>query len=157
MNIKYSIKTKTKIRFNGQEYDGVEAMPPDVRQAFEQAIARARAQGGAGVHTSTKVIFNGQEYASVDAMPADIRSQYEQAMALYDKDHDGIPDVLETGHPAPAAPAWDGGTLTEAAPLASQPIPSPKNRGRAVVLILIAVLVLAAITVLLLLSKAGLH
>ena len=37
-----------KIVFNGQEYDSVDAMPPDVRRTYEQAMARV-ASGGAAV------------------------------------------------------------------------------------------------------------
>jgi hypothetical protein len=159
--IKFNLKTR--IRFNGQEYSGVDAMPADVRQAYEQAISRARAAqtqpGETGVHTSTKVVFNGHEYGNVDEMPAELRGQYEQIMAMYDKNHNGIPDVLETGLPAPVAPAQETGTLMEAAPLISTPVTPPENRGwiRPLILILAVVLVLVAMVVLLTLVKAGMH
>ena len=156
MNIKFNVKTR--IRFNGQEYASVEAMPPDVRQAFEKAMSRAReTQGQAGVHTSTKVVFNGREFASVLEMPPDVRSQYEQAMNMVDKDHDGIPDMLETSQSAPGASAWEDSTLTGAAPLTGQPLASPKNKSRAAALVLISVLVLVVLVVLFILVKAGMH
>ena len=145
MNIKFNVKTK--IRFNGQEYAGVEAMPPAVRQAYEQALTKAQ------VHRSTKIVFNGQTYASPDEMPAGLRSQYEQVLAMVDKDHDGIPDMLETG----PAPASDGSTLIEAAPLTSTAVPAPQNKSRALVWIVVAVLALAVLVILLILIKTGIH
>jgi len=149
MNIKFNVKTK--IRFNGQEYTGVEAMPPEVRQVYEQALSKAR------VHTSTKVVFNGQTYDSPDEMPAEVRSQYEQVIAMVDKDHNGIPDMLETGQPASAAPVADGNMLIEAVPLTSKPVTPPENKGRATALIMIGVLVLVVVVILLFLIKNGIH
>jgi hypothetical protein len=35
-----------KIVFNGTEYDGVEAMPPDVRKEYEIALQTLRKSGG---------------------------------------------------------------------------------------------------------------
>ena len=90
-------------------------------------------------------------------MPADVRSQYEQVMAMVDKDHNGIPDMLETGQPAAMSSAPDGSTLIDAAPLTSKPVPSSENKGRAVAMILIGLLVLAVLVVLLILIRAGIH
>ena len=149
MNIKFNVKTK--IRFNGQEYAGVEAMPAEVRKVYEQALASAQ------VRRSTKVVFNGNSYASLDEMPAEVRSQYEQVMGILDKDHDGIPDMLETGQAAGTAPASNDSTLVEAAPLASTPVAPAKKKGRASTLILIGVLVLVVLVVLLILVRAGIH
>jgi hypothetical protein len=149
MNVKFNVKTK--IRFNGQEYASVEAMPAEVRQVYEQALAKAQVQ------RSTKVVFNGQAYASLEEMPADLRSQYEQVMVMLDKDHDGIPDMLETGQPVAVAPASDSSTLVEAAPLASNSKPAPESKSRAMATILIGVLVLVVVAVLLILIKTGLH
>lgn len=36
-----NITVKTKIRVNGQEYQSVEDMPADVREAYERALASA--------------------------------------------------------------------------------------------------------------------
>ena len=149
MNIKFNVKTK--IRFNGQEYAGVEAMPPEVRKVYEQAFATGQ------VHRSTKVVFNGHSYASLDEMPAEVRSQYEQVMGMLDKNHDGIPDMLETGQAAAGAPASDDSTLVEAAPLISQPAAPAKSKGRATVLILIGVLALIVVVTLFIFIKAGMH
>ena len=42
----------TKITINGQQYDSPEQMPPDVRQAYEQAMEKVKA-GGSGVKIDT--------------------------------------------------------------------------------------------------------
>ena len=149
MNIKFNVKTK--IRFNGQEYPSVEAMPPEVRQVYEQALSKARVQ------TSTKVVFNGHTYGSLDEMPPELRSQYEQVMAIVDKNHDGIPDMLQAGQAAAAAPVSENSTLVEAAPLGSNSAPAPQKKGRASTAILIGLIVLIVVVVLLILIMAGLH
>jgi len=86
-----------KIVFNGQEYDNVDAMPPDVRKEYEVALETLRKSGGeeilsvlqrdmgvTGTHikaTFREIVVNGKKYDSVDAMPPDVRRTYEQAMA----------------------------------------------------------------------------
>jgi hypothetical protein len=70
------INVKTKIKYKGQEYSSVEELPPEVRAAYEKAMAT----GGASF--STKIVFNGQEYASLDQMPAAQRQLYELALKL---------------------------------------------------------------------------
>ena len=70
------IDVKTKIKHKGQEYSSVEELPPEVRAAYEKAMA----MGDASV--STKIVFNGQEYASLDQMPAAQRQLYEVALKL---------------------------------------------------------------------------
>ena len=43
-----------------------------------------------------KIVFNGKEYSSVEEMPADVRREYEKiAGLLEDRDHDGIPDIVQ--------------------------------------------------------------
>jgi len=109
---------------------------PKYGKPYDQALTKAQ------VHRSTKVVFNGRTYDSLDEMPAEERSQYEQVMAMLDKDHDGIPDMLETGQAATLASVPDGNTLMEAAPLTSKPVQAPENRGRSMALILIGLLAL---------------
>ena len=70
------VNVKTKIKYKGQEYSSVEELPPEVRAAYEKAMAT----GGASF--STKIVFNGQEYASLDQMPAAQRQLYEIALKL---------------------------------------------------------------------------
>ena len=69
------INVKTRIKYKGQEYSSVEELPPEVRAAYEKAMAT----GGASFNT--KIVFNGQEYASLDQMPAAQRQLYEVALA----------------------------------------------------------------------------
>ena len=70
------IDVKTKIKYQGQEYSSVEDLPPEVRAAYEKAMATG------GVSVSRKTVFNGQEYASLDQMPAAERQLYEDALKL---------------------------------------------------------------------------
>jgi hypothetical protein len=144
MNIKFNLKTK--ISFNGQEYDGVEAMPAEVRQAYEQVLAEAR------THKPNKVMFNGHEYDSPDEMPAEVRGQYDQVMAEFDKDHNGIPDMLESGDSA-----QDSSTLIGITPLISNPVTPPENKGRIVEFILIGVIILLLGIVVWFVLNTGLH
>jgi hypothetical protein len=82
-----------KIVFNGQEYEGVDAMPPDVRKEYERALANLRESGGEeilsilqrGGETDIKAtvrefVVNGKKYDSVEAMPPEVRRAYERAM-----------------------------------------------------------------------------
>jgi hypothetical protein len=70
------INVKTRIKYKGQEYSSVEELPPEVRAAYDKAMAT----GGASFNT--KIVFNGQEYASLDQMPAAQRQLYEVALKL---------------------------------------------------------------------------
>src|SRR5438128_11048159 len=74
-----------KIVFNGQEYDSVDAMPPDVRKEYEVALETLRKSGGeeilsvlqrdmggSGTHikaTGRELVVHGRECASGGAMP----------------------------------------------------------------------------------------
>ena len=80
MNVNVNVKRKFKI--NGKEYNSIEEMPPDIRNAFEKAMA---SQTGSGqqinpVTMHTKIVFNGTEYQSIDAMPQDVRQLYEKVL-----------------------------------------------------------------------------
>ena len=80
MNVNVNVKRKFKI--NGKEYGSIEEMPPDIRNAFEKAMA---SQAGPGQQANsammqTKIIFNGTEYQSIDAMPQDVRQLYEKVL-----------------------------------------------------------------------------
>jgi len=89
-----------KITINGQQYDSPEAMPPDVRRTYEEAmrmvgptlasepsdgrtqILTGRAGLGIGgslvVNRTTTV--NEHTYGSVDELPPDVRKMYEDAL-----------------------------------------------------------------------------
>jgi len=80
MNVNVNVKRKFKI--NGKEYNSIEDMPPDIRNAFEKAMA---SQTGSSHQANpatmqTKTIFNGTEYQSIDAMPQDVRQSYEKVL-----------------------------------------------------------------------------
>ena len=96
-----------KIVFNGKEYDGVDAMPPDVRKAYETLLQNlGKAGDGAlvsllkqGLGTSIKATFweivvNGKKYGSLDEMPPEIRRTYEEAMAGLDPDRAETPSGM---------------------------------------------------------------
>ena len=89
----------TKITVNGIAYDSVEAMPPDVRRTYEQALAKfpdlADREGGAvpevieghfgPLHYTTtlvrkRFVVNGTSYDNEEALPAEARQAYHQAM-----------------------------------------------------------------------------
>jgi hypothetical protein len=87
-----------KIVFNEREYDGVDAMPPEIRRQYEAVLSVARAQSGskfdslllsgpmrklfkvtATVHQ--RIVVNGKEFHSPDEMPSEVRAAYERALA----------------------------------------------------------------------------
>ena len=88
-------RMETRILFNGQEYAGPEAMPPDVRRAYERALAafadadrngipdilERGALGNVVVIRQSSITVNGKDLTSVGEMPAPVRQLYEQAMA----------------------------------------------------------------------------
>jgi hypothetical protein len=88
-----------KIRINGREYDTPEAMPPDVRKLYEDAmrqvgpsladqdgngipdIFEGKGSGRAGTFISNRITVNNKTYASVDELPPDVRKLYDEAMS----------------------------------------------------------------------------
>jgi hypothetical protein len=119
-----NISVKTKIRVNGQDYASVDDMPPDIRQAYERALATlAGAKHGGlldtlekGIRASVqmtsnaKVIFNGQEYSSVDEMPANVRHLYQAAMATIEAG--GAAIAPEAGRAVQAVPQNGGSSAS---------------------------------------------
>ena len=95
----------TRIIFNGQEYASSDAMPEQVRKAYEQALAQfvdadhngvpdILERGGPGnvigiQHSSITV--NGRTYESVDAMPALVRLLYEHTIGQVGANRTGLP------------------------------------------------------------------
>jgi len=92
-----NVNVRTKIRVNSKEYSSPDEMPPEIRQAYERAMAQAAAgQDAMSVRsTALKVVFNGQEYHSVDEMPAVVRRVYESAMAAASQVNDNVPDAVQ--------------------------------------------------------------
>lgn len=100
-----------KIRFNGQEYDSAEEMPPEVRKLFEMAtgmLADNDKDGTPDIFQSlttnmttltgaTQYVINGKTYAGLEVMPPEVRKQYQQLIQHVDANSDGVPDMLEGG------------------------------------------------------------
>jgi hypothetical protein len=80
MNLNINIKRNYKV--NGKEYNSIEEMPQDIREAFEKAMASkpgfSLRLNSAEVHA--KIKFNGTEYNSIDEMPQDSRHLYENVL-----------------------------------------------------------------------------
>ncbi len=45
------------------------------------------------------IVIDGKTYKSVDEMPEDVRRKYEAAMRNFDKNNNGVPDMLENANP----------------------------------------------------------
>jgi hypothetical protein len=94
-----------KININGQEYNSVDEMPPDVRKAWEQAMSMLADRNGNGVPdileggntritrsssvpgvttvvTSSTVTVNGRKYDNWEEVPPDLRSMLSQSGAV---------------------------------------------------------------------------
>jgi len=89
-----------RITINGQQYDSPEAMPPDVRRTYEEAmravgpsLASGRSGGttqvfagragellGASVIVNRTITVNDRTYGSLDELPPDVRRQFEDAL-----------------------------------------------------------------------------
>src|SRR5687767_11770637 len=83
----------TRIIFNGQEFGGVEAMPPDVRQAYQEAVGSfedanrngipdilEQAGGNVIKLEQSSITVNGRAYRGVEEMPVVVRRFFEEAM-----------------------------------------------------------------------------
>jgi len=92
--------TNHRITINGQQYDSPEAMPPDVRRTYEEAMrtvgpslasghsggstqvftGRADQRINASVVVNRTITVNDRTYGSVDELPPDVRQLYEDAL-----------------------------------------------------------------------------
>jgi hypothetical protein len=105
------------------------------------------------VKFSTKVRFayNGKVYDSPDELPPDVKAKYDKAMEQIDRNHKGMPDMLENNaaqltpqSPAPPVDSFattDGSSLQQLAP--SQPVIAPEGPNTRILLIGAAVIGLA--------------
>lgn len=93
MNVNVNVNRKYKI--NGKEYNSIEEMPPDLREAFEKALASQSGKGSI-LSQHTKIIFNGIEYKNIEEMPQDVRELYEKVLK-----------TAETGEAPPGFTATD--------------------------------------------------
>jgi hypothetical protein len=103
-----------KITFNGKEYDGVDAMPPDVRQDYEVLLESLKSTGGEEIlsllkgdparasvkATFREIVVNGKKYGSLEEMPVEVRRTYEEAVARMTPGAAGGPQSV----PPPAPP-----------------------------------------------------
>jgi hypothetical protein len=69
-----NIRFKTKIHYDGREYSDPSELPPDVRAAYDKAMADGAAK--------TKIVVNGQEFANQNAMPDDVRKLYDDVLSV---------------------------------------------------------------------------
>lgn len=133
-----------QINFNGKTYNSLDEMPPEARQAYEQAMALLADQDGNGLPdfvegllkgqgadalkplnvlsaAHTQIVFNGQTYSSVDQMPPEARQAYEKAMGAFDQNRNGVPDALEQGSFSASAAGMTATTSTQTGPGGSVP------------------------------------
>lgn len=97
-----------KITFNGKQFSSTDDMPPDVRAAYDRAMAALKGGNIGGIKptvnvsfkTNVKFVHEGKTYSSLDEMPPEVRGKYQAAIQTIDKDSDGIPDFLESGVPS---------------------------------------------------------
>jgi hypothetical protein len=69
-----NIRFKTKIRYDGREYSDPTELPPDVRAAYDKAVAKSAARA--------KIVVNGQEFANQNEMPEDVRKLYDDVLSV---------------------------------------------------------------------------
>ena len=79
-----------KIVINGREYDGIDQMPPDVRQQYLQLVGSLgdadrngvpdvlERPGSSSVEVNTSIIYNGREYKDRSELPAEVREILER-------------------------------------------------------------------------------
>jgi hypothetical protein len=101
----------TRIVFNGKEYASPEAMPPEVRQAYQRLLAELGDKDKDGIPdivqhggktnvlgvTKTNITINGKSYGSPAEMPPEVRTLYDTAMAQAGAPGGGISASLGPG------------------------------------------------------------
>jgi len=89
------VKLRWNVKINGKEYHSAEEVPPELRDAYEKALAAAPlAVGGHGGGDRTgRITFNGREFAGIQEMPADVRRSYEAVLSAL-KSGEASPDLL---------------------------------------------------------------
>ncbi len=143
--MKTNVVVKTKIRVNGKEYASTQEMPPQIRAAYERALASLGSHaahpsvGTASSHAqsdtpvASTITLNGQTYGSSDEMPAEVRALYNDAIATLT--HENV--VSDASHRI----ATTVGTDPSGGPSGSSI--QPQSVGSRLMIVLAAILVLA--------------
>lgn len=140
-----------EIVFLGKKYHSLEEMPPEARQAYEQAMSlladrdgngipdifdAVRQQGNAAapmeIETTqttigpvlTSIEINGQTYTSVQDMPPEVRRAYEQAMAQLSAQQEGLTAFAQVGKPPSSVMPPATPRPSPAAQRSSAPLPT---------------------------------
>src|SRR5215831_16467370 len=71
------IKITRTINVNGKQYNSLDDLPPEIRQAAEQQMA-----SGSKQVTINRITINGQEYEGTDCVPAEYRGLLEDAVKV---------------------------------------------------------------------------
>jgi hypothetical protein len=119
-----------KIFVNGQAYDSVEAMPPDVRATYQQIFADANQngvpdmfEGGAGLNVQTLNV-DGRSSAARNVSPEEAQRIAAQVMSAFgvdatknsndlfgssefDREQPAQESWFRSDNQVPAAPQWD--------------------------------------------------
>jgi hypothetical protein len=151
----------TRITFNGKEYESPEAMPPDIRQAYERAMEIAKKGGVGGIKshvniklsTNVRFVNDGQVHNSLDEMPADVRQKDEIAMRQIHKNQSGIPDFLEGDSASPpeadpsASDPFTVDAATPIAPMTPQPSVITPDRSNGTLIVVAGLIIIALLLV----------
>lgn len=143
----------TRITVNGVEYDGIDAMPADVRQIYERMLAGLPDLGAIGaagapkilegkfgpVHFETvvrkKIVVNGRTLDDGASLPADVRQALDRARPMAATNEPGVrKNITLTIHTSPhfairkapgGAPPSAAGPLAVVPPITDPSRPAP--------------------------------
>ncbi len=132
-----NVNVKRRFKVNGKEYNSIEEMPDDVREAFKRAMSLKASSTSSSKTLSARITVNGKEYASIDEVPLDMRQLYEKAIKA--AEGGSVDDIKEISGMLKGSDA-SGGRFHEPVhtPLKVEPSFSPRVLGAS---ILIAVLI----------------
>lgn len=85
-NVDVKVNVKRKYKFEGKEYDSIEDIPAEAREAFRKASAES---GGEAGPNQTKITYKGQEY-DLNDLPPIVRKVYEKLMEKAQKEQGAI-------------------------------------------------------------------
>jgi hypothetical protein len=160
---------QSKIIFNGKEYNSVEDMPTDARQAYESMMGIFADKDQNGIPDimegkgevnaqmiqpssnvtmqSATIVYDGKAYNNVDELPPEARAQYAQAMGmLADQNQNGVPDMLENVLAMPSAQFTQTMPTSSLAPMPHDPLQTDSGK-RANTLLIVGVVIAALLLV----------